>query len=294
MNVKNNNQLKRVIESVTKIVDDNGQEIPTNQKRLMEIPSNKDEHEITLSLMTWGEIARNSVHRLSKKFPELVFIYKSFCEQPDDHTYIFFGGDIVKYYEIKYISLDISKSGLAHNNRNIQRELINLEIFNQVLIKGNDEEVKQVFEYIEGEPDDDGREMYIDFDKIVRMPDNIKYLGNFCYDWLEKDEHPYKIWCKSNWECIGKAYDQKLESNNIISFYTKGAPAIKLIALLSQKFRDVHFVYYSHDGNKSEYFNIRNGACKQEVQWESEEIVFHDSLDPKSKLKFIKDKLNLK
>ena len=170
---------------------------------------------------------------------------------------------------------------------------MSVNVINRLAIIGSDDEVKQVFEYIKGEPDYDGMEMYIDFNKIVRMPDNMEYQSNFCYDWFEKDKHPHIIWSKANWECIGNAYNQKLEAENIIYFKTKGSPVINLVSLLSLRFRDVRILYYFDDGNTSACYSFLYGKCYQDTNLNCDEILYLNSLDPKSKLAFLKQKLGL-
>lgn len=171
---------------------------------------------------------------------------------------------------------------------------MNKEFFNRLAIIGSDDEVKQVYEYIKGEPDYDGSEMYIDFNKIIRMPHEVQFQTNIYYENLERDKQPDKVWYKSNWECIGNAYDQKLEAENIINFKTQGSSIINLISILSLSFKNVGFVYYFADGNSSACYKFRNGKCYQDTKLNFDEEIYLNSLDPKSKLKFIKDKLNLK
>ncbi len=46
-------------------------------------------------------------------------------------------------------------------------------IYNTLVVIGTDEQVNQVLEHIKGEPFDDGSEMYIDFNKIIKKPKEL-------------------------------------------------------------------------------------------------------------------------
>lgn len=50
-------------------------------------------------------------------------------------------------------------------------------IFNQIEIIGNDDRVKQIREFLNVGLDEDGLERYIDFNNLVRMPEELRNKG---------------------------------------------------------------------------------------------------------------------
>jgi len=129
---------------------------------------------------------------------------------------------------------------------------MNKNNFNRLIILGSDDEVKQVREFLKGEPDYDGSERHIDFNKIIQMPDELYVQSHFENECYERDEYPWRKWCINNWGCEQNAYCQKSDSFNSISFQTKDYPVSILISTLSKKFREIGFLYLWGD-SENEY-----------------------------------------
>lgn len=133
------------------------------------------------------------------------------------------------------------------------------EIFNKLLIIGSDDEVKQVREFLKGEPDYDGSERHIDFNKIIQMPDELYVQSHLENEYFERDEYPWRKWCINNWGCEQNACCQKSDSLNSISFETKDYPVPILISTLSKKFWKIRFLYLWWDSENEYCLEYRFG-----------------------------------
>jgi hypothetical protein len=102
------------------------------------------------------------------------------------------------------------------------------DIFNKLEILGNENQVREVRAFLGGEPNEEGNNNYIDFNKIIQSPD-----GKETIEWN----------CK-NWGTEYNAYYQESPEPNIIQFVTANNPVPELMTELSSEFPDVPFIYH--------------------------------------------------
>jgi len=84
-----------------------------------------------IGLFLVGGDAFPVISRLSKIFPKLVFVYEIIGESSNLHLYTLSGGNIVKYFDIEYVSSEMTNGLVSEYNSILYRELyerINPEI----------------------------------------------------------------------------------------------------------------------------------------------------------------------
>ena len=128
--------------------------------------------------------------------------------------------------------------------------------FNKLEIIGTDDQVKQVREFLKGKPYEDGSECYIDFNNIVKMPEeviNTIKSSSFCdqIDWYD--------WSCDNWGTKWNAYTQMEISDNTLGFETAWCGVPGLVQKLSLKFLDVTFSYNWDDHYDDYHYTIIGG-----------------------------------
>lgn len=104
---------------------------------------------------------------------------------------------------------------------------------------------------------------YMDFNKIIHMPDYI-YQGPLSSNELELygKSNCWFQWSITNWGTKWNAYDSFIDNNNKITYNTAWSGVPRLMGLLSQKFPDAEFVYKYADedtGANVGYFIFKNG-----------------------------------
>jgi len=100
------------------------------------------------------------------------------------------------------------------------------EVFNKIEILGNENQVKEVRNFLRGEPN--APNMYIDFNRIIPSPDGEESIE----------------WNCENWGTKYNAYYQESPQSNIIEFATVDIPVPGLMTELSAEFPDVPFLYH--------------------------------------------------
>ena len=93
--------------------------------------ANIDHKRNCIGLFLLGGDALPVIKKLSEIFPKLVFVYHVVGESSNHHLYTLYAGDIVKYYDLEYISMEMHKNGTSQYNSLIDRELY--EIINPEL-----------------------------------------------------------------------------------------------------------------------------------------------------------------
>lgn len=103
--------------------------------------------------------------------------------------------------------------------------------YNELEFIGTDEQVRNVLVYIAG----DKKEDKIDFNKIIKMPDEIS----------SPDTNDPSSWRYDNWGCKTQPFDQEISDDNIISFTSINGIGLNVITKLSEIFPDLILVLYS-------------------------------------------------
>lgn len=103
--------------------------------------------------------------------------------------------------------------------------------YNQTLsFRGELHKVQEILDFIRGDKDEDGNEMYIDFNMIEPMPNDLP-------------ESEKRDWAIEHWGSHFNAFDQTMnETEYKISWRTKWTASVKIIKKLSNKFHGVGFI----------------------------------------------------
>ncbi|NDW10422.1 hypothetical protein [Dysgonomonas sp. 520] len=117
-------------------------------------------------------------------------------------------------------------------------------LYNQLEIIGDDNQVKEVREFLKGKPSKREPNMFIDFNKIIPSPDESVQ----CVDWSYE-----------NWQTKWNAFSQKSPKPNQIIFITINDPVPFLINELSCKFPYVMFLYIYYLPDDEVHLFIKNG-----------------------------------
>lgn len=128
---------------------------------------------------------------------------------------------------------------------------------NRLRLEGEQEEINKVFAFIKAtEPNDKGIFEFIDFNKLIPMPQELLEKGGW-YNW--------RI---ANWGTKWNAYrTEKVEEENTIFFLTAWAGVPELMNLLASLFPNVTF-YYDYASEDIGYdvgswkFKGNEGWCK--------------------------------
>lgn len=121
---------------------------------------------------------------------------------------------------------------------------------------GTDEQVKQVREFLSGEPSKDGSETYIDFNNFIKMPEEF-YLS---YENGDSDMfHKAIEWAYDNWGTKYNAWGTKLLAENKIDFLTQNYGIPCLVQQLSLKFSEIQFIYLWYDCGEDWAIVLTNG-----------------------------------
>jgi hypothetical protein len=126
---------------------------------------------------------------------------------------------------------------------------------NKLEIIGDTEHVQEVVEAIKGEPDENGKPSKIDFDKILKMPEELS--NNEGYHW-----------CCENWG-TNKYYnsDDEDDPKNEIHFRTAWVPALPIMMKLSSSFERVslRLSYWDVPRGREGMFLIKNGQVVEDL-----------------------------
>jgi len=134
-------------------------------------------------------------------------------------------------------------------------------IFNQIEIIGNDDQVKQIREFLKGGLDEDGLERYIDFNNIVRMPEELR---NADKSFNPVDQNNWDKWCRDNWGTTWNAFTHLKMAENKLGFETLSCGILDLVQKLSLKFSDVTFSYNWDDHYDDYHYTIIGGEIINE------------------------------
>lgn len=121
---------------------------------------------------------------------------------------------------------------------------------------GTDEQVKQVREFLAGKPAKDGSETYIDFNNLIRMPEE------FCLSYENDDSETFdkaSDWALENWGTRLNAGKSKLLAENCIDFITLNYGIPHLIKKLSIIFPKIKFIYLWFDCGEDWAIVLTNG-----------------------------------
>jgi hypothetical protein len=137
-------------------------------------------------------------------------------------------------------------------------------ITNKLEFKGNEEEVKNVFEYLKGKEND----RYIDFNTIVKTPDHI-FQGNLGNEEREKyGKNNWHDWNLENWGTKWNAFRQELIENGI-KFETAWNGVLELIKKASKDNKEIVFNYCFADedfGYNIGAYIIKNGEVLERIE----------------------------
>jgi hypothetical protein len=153
--------------------------------------------------------------------------------------------------------------------------------YNTLEITGDEAQVEAIKEFIRGTQDELGKEVYFDFNKVIKMPDELKNEDEklfskdsktYTEEELMLDEHKeffetqqecigkYDIWCYNNWQTKYEAFDQKMEDDSIINYTTIDSPGLIVIKKLSQLFSENIFIFTSLCESPDDHiYHFRNG-----------------------------------
>jgi hypothetical protein len=160
---------------------------------------------------------------------------------------------------------------------------MSVRFYNILEIMGDEAQVSAVKEFIRGGKDKQGQEIFIDFNKIVKMPEEIQKdlddLGeaNWKVDELNKERAriwneiigKYNDWCYDNWECKWQAWDQSVEEDNLINYTTANGRAKCLIEKLSRLFPKPIFVLISLCESPDDFvYHYQNGILIKYGDWD--------------------------
>lgn len=147
-------------------------------------------------------------------------------------------------------------------------------VINRLIIKGNDEQIKKVRDFLKGDPYEDGSECLVDFHKIVPIPEIIMQVGNLpfrieravknkedialfkldseeilkfnlaCKAYEETGFHFWYDWRIANWGTKWNAINCRYDTpKNILVWETAWGCVLKLMEKLSSHFLDIEFEY---------------------------------------------------
>ncbi len=124
--------------------------------------------------------------------------------------------------------------------------------YNQTLsFRGELHKVQEILDFIRGGKDEDGEDMYIDFNKIEPMPDNL-------------NESEKRDWAIKHWGSHFNAFDQVMDELEYkISWTTKWNASVKIIKKLSDKFHGVGFILEGGSDQHHLGSNYRMDGCEQ-------------------------------
>ena len=166
-------------------------------------------------------------------------------------------------------------------------------VTNRLEINADNGKIQEIMNFLKGEPDEVGTPCYIDFNKIIPMPKELKIEASSSGDngsqyillwrenhikWIEnlpeerrkqaiqlgelylsnQKQYGYSTWYEwsiNTWGTKWNAYNQKFEEPNILWFDTAWNSVTSLIGKLSEKFPNVEFSYAYAD----EYLGSNNG-----------------------------------
>ena len=169
--------------------------------------------------------------------------------------------------------------------------------YNTLEIIGDKAQIEAVKKFIRGTQDNWGREIYFDFNKVVKMPEEIeteyeKLFGKHAKAFSEKElflkeneelvniqqECLIKLenWRYDNWHSKCPAIQQTMEDENIINYTTINGRGITVVEKLSKLFSGIIFVFFSLcDSPDDEIYHFINGEIMlfAETDYYSETIL---------------------
>lgn len=153
--------------------------------------------------------------------------------------------------------------------------------YNDLEIIGTDDQVKEVLNYIRGN-DKDGNEMCLDFNKIIKMPEELQnepdYKSSPIFEnlinedplidkeqILEKLKHEFfekrEKWRYKNWGCLYNVRQPELKEDCIISYSSLNGSGFRVINKLSEIFPKVLFIIFifEESPDNDELLTIKDG-----------------------------------
>lgn len=128
-------------------------------------------------------------------------------------------------------------------------------VTNKIEFHGEQENIKKVLELIKGEDD------YIDFEKIIPMPDNI-FRGDLGREERELyGTNNWYDWSIENWGTKWNAYDCYLEDDNIIIFNTAWSAPIPVLDALAEICYENNVWFTSKWADEDMGYNIGISEC---------------------------------
>ena len=156
--------------------------------------------------------------------------------------------------------------------------------YNTLEIIGDEKQIQTLKEFIRGGQDEKGQEIYFDFNKVEKMPENISDDYN---DVVIKYPHPelnpdlnvmniwdetlgrYYNWCYENWGCKYHPFGQEMKEENIIRYTTVNGQALSVIKKLSTLFPEVILVVESLcDSPDDEIYHYKNGEIVKFIDYD--------------------------
>ena len=156
--------------------------------------------------------------------------------------------------------------------------------YNTLEIIGEEKQIQEVKEFIRGGLDEMGQEIYFDFNKVEKMPENISDDYN---DVVIKYPHPelspdinvmniwngtlgrYYNWGYENWGCKYHPFNQQMKEHNIIRYTTVNGRALGIVKKLSTLFPEVILVVESlRDSPDDEIYHFKNGRIVKFMEYD--------------------------
>jgi len=156
--------------------------------------------------------------------------------------------------------------------------------YNSLEIIGEEKQIQAVKKIIRGGQDEMGQEIYFDFNKVEKMPENIsddyndvviKYPHpelnpdlNLMNNWNETLSRYYN-WCYENWGCKYHPFDQAMKEDNLISYTTVNGRALGIVKKLSALFPEVILVVESLcDSPDDVIYHYKNGEIVKFIDYD--------------------------
>jgi hypothetical protein len=117
---------------------------------------------------------------------------------------------------------------------------------NRITVLGADEEVQKVFEFLKGEPYEDGSPRLVDFNKVIPQPSNMFHggLGEKERQQCAAEGRPnWYDWNIKNWGTKWGAYSLGAQVENSITFETAWSFAEPVAEKLAEIFPDIEITW---------------------------------------------------
>lgn len=115
--------------------------------------------------------------------------------------------------------------------------------YNTLEIIGDEKQIQTLKEFIRGGQDEKGQEIYFDFNKVEKTPEN--------------------------WGCKYHPFDQEMKEDNVIRYTTVNGKALSVIKKLSTLFPEVILVVESLcDSPDDEIYHFKNGEIVKFIDYD--------------------------